>query len=121
MRINISDKGRSVSFVRRDAPAQFITREEESTDVTPHWYSGNPRVAAIGNHLYDAGITFDSNRFFERLKITLDNARREADSKDKLNLFPTSSLPCLFLAFSCSVCVRVTHFRLCSPRLSVLQ
>lgn len=45
----------------------------------PAWYSGNPRVAAIANHLYDAGVHHDQPGFFDRLDTSLKNGRREAD------------------------------------------
>jgi hypothetical protein len=58
-------------------------------DFQVSWYSGNPRVAAIANHLYDAGVTHDSPGFFERLAVTLKNARREADQTMTRRLFMT--------------------------------
>lgn len=48
-------------------------------DFQPAWYSGSPRVAAIANHLYDAGVHHDQPGFFDRLSVSLKNARREAD------------------------------------------
>lgn len=65
----------------------YVTSSDKDTTVEPHWYSGNPRVAAIGNHLYDAGVTFDSSEFFDRLRHTLDNGRKEADMTMTKRLF----------------------------------
>lgn len=65
----------------------YVTAYEGDNDVKPHWYSGNPRVSAIGNHLYDAGVTFDNQDFFDRLKRTLDNARKEANMTMTKRLF----------------------------------
>jgi hypothetical protein len=53
------------------------------------WYSGNPRVCAIANHLYDAGVFHDAPDFFAKLDVTLKNARREADQTMTRRLFMT--------------------------------
>lgn len=69
----------------------FITAplngRKEGYQASP--FSGDPRVSAICNHLYDAGVQYSDERFYEKLDVSLRNVRRQADESMTRRVFMT--------------------------------
>jgi hypothetical protein len=74
-----------------DAPGMIGPETSGFERFIDHPYAASPRFEAIGNHIHTAGVAFGNASFFKKLHMTLEQARKAAESAQVKKLFVTES------------------------------